>query len=394
MKKSIAIIGGGPAALFLALFLDARHFDIHIFEKNKTVGRKFLVAGKGGFNLSHSESMDAFIERYTPSSFLKQALIHFTNEDLRAYLEKIGIPTYVGSSKRVFPIRGIKPITVLKAILAVLEKKVSFHYEHTWTAWTSDKHLIFNQDNIHQADYTIFSLGGGSWKVTGSDGSWLDTFKAKGIKTKAFVAANCAFGIDWPMDFIPKNAGKPLKNIAVTCKEKTQKGELVITPFGLEGNAIYALSPQIQEALSQDQKAKICLDFKPTLTLETVQEKIQQASQLKPSKLLRDVLKLSPAQVNLLKAFTDKSTFLDPSQLGKSVKSLPLDIHKAANIDEAISTSGGILRSELSEHFELKQLPRQFCIGEMIDWNAPTGGYLLHACFSMGVYLARHLNSK
>jgi len=393
MKKSISIIGGGPAALFLALFLDAKDFEIRIFEKNKTVGRKFLVAGKGGFNLSHSESIDQFIERYTPPTFLASALREFDNQKLIDFLKQIGIPTYIGSSGRIFPKQGIKPIEVLQTILKVLEQKVSFHYGTTWTGWTEDDQLVFDHTSIILSDYVIFALGGGSWKVTGSDGSWLETFQAKGINTRPFDAANCTFGIDWPKDFIQKNEGKPLKNIASTCKGKTQKGELVITQFGLEGNGIYALSPQIQEALSQRQKAQVFLDLKPSLSLAKVQEKLSSKT-IKTSKLLREVLKLSPPQLDLLKAFTDKPTFLNTTQLAIKIKALPLEIYQAANLDEAISTSGGVLLSEVSSTFELKRLKHQFCIGEMLDWNAPTGGYLLQACFSMGFYLAQQLNRK
>ena len=204
MKKQIAILGGGPSAFLLAAFLDAKKFKITIYEKNKTVGRKFLVAGKGGFNLTHSEPTEQLIKRYTSNDFLDKALLHFTNTDFRNWLDQIGIPTYVGSSKRVYPKEGIKPIEVLSAILKHLkEKGVIIKYEHTFSDWDNHNNPIINNISL-QTDYTIFSLGGGSWKVTGSDGSWLDTFSKKGIKTKPFQASNCGYKIDWSSNFIEK----------------------------------------------------------------------------------------------------------------------------------------------------------------------------------------------
>jgi predicted Rossmann fold flavoprotein len=249
MKKTISIIGGGPSSFLLAAFLDTEKFDITIYEKNKTAGRKFLVAGKGGFNLSHSEPISELTKRYTPIDFLKNSLLHFTNEDFKDWLNTLEIPTYIGSSKRVYPKQGIKPITVLSTILNHLKKKgIIFKYEHTFSGWDSKNNLIIN-DAIISSDFTVFSLGGGSWKITGSDGSWLETFQKKGIPTIPFEASNCAFKIDWKSEFIEKNEGDPLKNITISCAEKTQKGEAVITRFGLEGNAIYGLSPQIRAQL-------------------------------------------------------------------------------------------------------------------------------------------------
>ena len=392
MKKSIAIIGGGPAALLLAAFLDTDQFAVSIYEKNKAVGRKFLVAGKGGFNLTHAEPIQDFTKRYTPDYFLEKALLDFDNAALRQWLEKIGIPTFVGSSKRVFPVKGIKPIAVLNAILAVLKQKnIGIQYGQKWTGWDEDNALLFDSGLVVKADYVVFALGGGSWKVTGSDGSWLDTFAAKGISTRPFVASNCAYGISWPEGFRIKNEGLPLKNIALTCGEKTQKGELVITKFGLEGNAIYALSPQIQAGLQTTGAATVFIDLKPSLTTEVVLKKIRASKEKNTTLILRKVLKLSPPQINLLKTQLAKAVFLDSELLGQHIKKLPLKVSAAAPLDEAISTTGGIALSAVHPHFELKQLKHQFCVGEMLDWNAPTGGYLLQACFSMGVFVARYL---
>ncbi|MEL7220935.1 MAG: NAD(P)/FAD-dependent oxidoreductase, partial [Bacteroidota bacterium] len=252
MKQTVAIVGGGAAALLLAAFLDESKYQVTIYEKNKSVGRKLLVAGSGGFNLTHAEPMELFVERYTPATFLQPALSHFNNNLLRQWFVNIGIPTFIGSSKRVYPLKGIKPIEVLNKILSVLErKKVSILTQHTWMGWNNTRDLLFNQNVRINADHTIFALGGASWKVTGSDGSWLPHFTARQIPTQKFKAANCAVAIKWPSAFLNQQEGKPLKNIAIQYGNKRQTGEVVITQFGLEGNAIYALSWPLQEALQK-----------------------------------------------------------------------------------------------------------------------------------------------
>jgi uncharacterized flavoprotein (TIGR03862 family) len=394
MKKSVAIIGGGPSAFLLAAFLDKEKFTVTIYEKNKTSGRKFLVAGKGGFNLTHSEPIDQLIHRYTTKGFLTNALLLFTNDDFRNWMCQIGIPTYVGSSKRVYPKKGIKPIEVLQTILKNLkEKGVVMKHEHTFSDWDIHHNPIINNQSII-TDFTVFSLGGGSWKVTGSDGNWLDTFSKKGIPTKAFHASNCGYQIDWKPDFIKKNEGTPLKNITVSCHQVTQKGEAVITKFGLEGNAIYGLSPQIRKQLTEHSKARIYIDFKPTLTLEKVHYKITSSSDKNRTQILKKELKLSTSQIDLLKIYLSKESYLDAAVLSKNIKKFPLEITGTATMDESISTVGGIDSSAISEHFEFKNLQNQFCMGEMLDWDAPTGGYLLQACASMGVFIATYLNEK
>jgi uncharacterized flavoprotein (TIGR03862 family) len=392
MKKRIAIIGSGPSAFLLAAFLDAEKFTVTIYEKNKTAGRKFLVAGKGGFNLTHSEPIDQLIKRYTPNDFLDKALLNFTNIDFRNWLEQIRIPTYVGSSKRVYPREGIKPIELLNSILNHLkEKGIIIKYEHTFSNWDDNENPVINNKTI-QTDYTVFSLGGGSWKVTGSDGNWLDTFSKKGIQTKSFQASNCGYKVDWDPSFIEKHEGSPLKNISISCNNVIQKGEAVITKFGLEGNSIYGLSPQIREQLLTHSKATVFIDFKPSLTVENINSKITLSNYKNTTEILKKELKLSPPIIDLLKIRLSKAAYLNTESLTKSIKSFPLEIVKTASVDEAISTVGGIDLKAVSENFELKKMSNQFCIGEMLDWDAPTGGYLLQACGSTGVYLAKHLN--
>lgn len=392
-KKKISIIGGGPSAFLLACFLDPEKFSVTIYEKNKTFGRKFLVAGKGGFNLTHSETTQELINRYTPTGFLDKALQNFTNTDFRNWLDTIAIPTYIGSSKRVYPKQGIKPIEVLNAIAKTLkEKGVTIKYEHTFSGWNNTDEPLLNKVAI-KTDYTIFCLGGASWKITGSDGKWLDSFSEKGIKTKIFQGSNCGYKINWNKDFIKKHEGTPLKNITISCDTRLQKGEAVITTFGLEGNAIYGLSPQIRAQLAANLKAAIYIDFKPSLSIENLHAKMQVSGYKNTSQILKKEIKLSAAQIDLLKAYVSKEEYLNKEILAKKIKSFPLEILNTASIDESISTVGGIDLSAISQNFELEKLANQFCIGEMLDWDAPTGGYLLQGCVSTGVWLAKYLNT-
>ena len=394
MKKSVSIIGGGPAALLCAAFLDSEKFEVTIYEKQKTLARKFLVAGKGGFNLSHSEAIAQMIERYTPKSFLKEALLAFDNTDLRNWLASIGIPTFIGSSKRVYPEKGIKPIEVLNSILEVLKKKgVKFQFEQTWTGWENTS-LVFNSQERVNSEISIFALGGNSWKKTGSDGTWHVKFQEQGISVLPFQVSNCAFGVQWDSSFIQKHQGSPLKNIAISCLGSTQKGEVVLTQFGIEGNAIYALSPQIREQLNTDGKADVFIDLKPTVSVKTLNTKFENSSFKKTSEILKNDLNMNAVQLALVKQYVSKEDFMNPSLLMVQIKNLKIELFSSSPIDEAISTVGGLDLNAVDSNFQLKNRKDTYCIGEMLDWDAPTGGYLLQACFSMGVALARSLNVK
>lgn len=398
MKQKVAIVGGGTAALFLASFLNNEKFEITIYEANKSLGRKFLVAGDGGFNLTHSEPVSEMIKRYTPSDFFQNSLTSFTNSDLTAWLDSIGISTFVGSSGRVFPKKGIKPIEVLAAIEALLKNnKVKFEFGHRFTGWGNKNELIFDDTNDKnktiQADINVFALGGGSWKVTGSNDTWLKTFSKKEINVLPFVAANCAFDVSFPEVFMKRNKGDALKNIIISCDGVSQKGEVVVTDFGLEGNAIYALSPQIQKQLTNGRDAVIEIDLKKQLSEKEVFNKLTNSG-LNTTGVLKKTLKLSVVQIDMLKFMLTKEEFTNYKTLAQKIKNFPLTVTAAAPIDEAISTTGGIALSSLDSKFELKNLPNNYCIGEMVDWNAPTGGYLIQGCASMGVHLAKILNDK
>lgn len=391
MKKSVAIIGGGPASMLLAAHLNTDFFEVTIYEKNGTLGRKLLVAGKGGFNLTHSEELENFILRYTPSSFLKDALQYFSNKDLRVWLETIGISTFIGSSKRVFPVKGIKPVEVLNAILDVLSSNgVTIKTNYTWLGWNDNNELTFNNELVIKPDITVFGLGGASWKKTGSDGGWTDFFKERGVSIVPFQGSNCAYNIDWKPSFIAKAEGKPIKNITITCNGKTEIGEVMITRFGLEGGAIYALSPFIREQIRSNGKAIITIDLKPSLTVKAITDGWESTNF---TRQLKTKLKLEKPKIDLLKTYLSKDQFLDVTILADSIKSFSLEIVGAAPIDEAISTVGGIDLKEVNSSFELKKIPTNYVIGEMLDYDAPTGGYLLQSCFSMGVFLANKLNT-
>jgi uncharacterized flavoprotein (TIGR03862 family) len=398
MKKKVAIIGSGPAALMLAANLDPEKFQVAIYEQNAAPARKFLVAGQGGFNLTHSEPLEQLRSKYFPSIFLDNALSVFSNEDLRIWLRKLNIPTYVGSSKRVFPEKGIKPIEVLNAFLTTIHSTgATLYTKWAWQGWNDKGALIFKQEDIlHDihADISVFALGGGSWQVTGSNENWLKIFTEKGISAIPFQPSNCAAGIHWPEGLPGITEGQALKNIRVTTNGLSKEGELAITRFGLEGGAIYALAPSFRSSLKKKGFAELSLDLKPQLCIEEILSKIStRTSNHSISYRLREQVKLTEAQMTLLKNCTTKEEFVNPDSIAAKIKNLTLRVIALAPIDEAISTVGGIDLTEVDSHFQLRELPDTYCIGEMLDWDAPTGGYLLQACFSMGYYLAKHLNS-
>ncbi len=392
-KKTIAIVGGGAAALMLAATIDTNKYTVTIYEKNKALGRKFLVAGDGGFNLTHSEPLEQFIHRYTPDDFLQNALQSFSNTDFIQWLQEIGIDTFVGTSKRIYPVKGIKPIAVLNAIVQkIVTNNVTIFTNTSFTGWDNNNNLVFNNTTIIEADFTAFALGGGSWKVTGANSEWLELFKQKNINLSPFLPSNCAYIINWNNQFSDAFEGTPLKNISITCNGVTKKGEIVITKNGIEGGAIYALSTPIRNQLLQHKKAQIYVDLKPALQLKLIEEKLQSKTKLTISEILKKEIKLSTLAIALLKITLNKETFNNVNLLAQAIKNLPITINDFGKLDEAISTVGGVDLQEVNENFELINMPNNYIIGEMLNWDAPTGGYLLQACFSMGYYVAQHFN--
>ena len=397
-KKNITIIGGGPASLMLACSLDTSKYNVSIYEKNSALGRKFLVAGDGGFNLTHSEDKEQFVNRYHPKQFIEPFLNHFSNIDFRDWLKSIGIETYVGTSKRVFPVKGIKPIEVLNAIISVLKKNnISIHYNHEWKGWSNEQ-LTFQTSNNRivniTTDIVVFALGGASWKVTGSNGEWTSYFEEKGIKINSFYPSNCAYKINWDSELIKQISGHALKNCEFICGSMQKKGEAVLTDFGIEGSGVYALSKEIREQIIRNKKADLFIDFKPELSLEEIQNRFENRGKLSIKDVLEKKINLSSVQIQLLKFHTTKEEYSHRETISQLIKQFPLHLIGFAPIDEAISTVGGVDLEEVNQDLELKKLPNHFCLGEMLDWDAPTGGYLLQACFSMGKFLADKLNEN
>jgi uncharacterized flavoprotein (TIGR03862 family) len=393
-RKRVIIIGGGPAALIAADFL-SNECDVEIYEKEKNVGQKFLVAGKGGFNLTNSLTGIDLTKKYTPTEFLHDAILNFDSTEVRDWLYDIGIKTFIGTSGRVFADKTHKPIEVLESIKqSLLKKNVRINSKHKFIGFDDDNLPIIKCDNtriLQSADYYIFALGGASWSITGSDGKWLDSFKAIGIKTKSFEPSNCGINIRWPKLFLTHHVGKPLKNIQVSVGEMKFRGEAVITEYGLEGNAIYQAIPKIRKDL-RNGNAYISIDFKPNNTHDELLSKIKKGGAA--SKDYKKVLNLSSHELALLKAITSKENFLSPSIFCKNLKSLQIRIDSLRPIEEAISTIGGIDLQEINSDFSLNKHQKFYIIGEMADWDAPTGGFLLQGCFSMGMQAARSILSE
>lgn len=391
--KKVTIVGGGPAALMLAAQIDTKKYNVTLFEKKKAVGRKFLVAGAGGLNLTYNSSLEELISHYYPVEFMNPVIRQFTNEDLIRWFNELGVSTFVGSSNRVFPDLDMKPIEVLDKILEhISSNAIEIKLESEWKGWDEEGHLHFKKSRTVVSDIVVFALGGASWKVTGSNGKWRNAFEQRGVRVQPFKAANCAFGVDWDKNFIDSHEGKPLKNIALTYMNLVSKGELVISKFGLEGNAIYALSQKIQETLHTEESTTIYLDLKPTMTVDQIKTKYMIANRSKVTEVLKMDLNLDRTSIGLLKQFTDKKIFSNPELLASTIKSVPIILQAPDEMDNAISSLGGVALDELDQNFQIKKLPGTYAIGEMLDWFAPTGGYLLQGCFSMGFILAKHLN--
>lgn len=381
----------------LACVLDPGRFEIAVYERNAAPGRKFLVAGDGGLNLTHSEDLSTFVTRYTPPDFLEKALRHFSNQDLVQWLKELGIETYTGSSGRVFPLAGIKPVEVLNAVLAKMKKnQATLHTRHIFKDF-SEQELVFETEGasrIVKSELVVFCLGGASWPVTGSTGEWTESFKKNGIRLNPFHASNCAYRAEWPESLLRKAEGRALKNIVTTCGTASHAGEIVLTRFGLEGSGIYPLSPQIRMQLEQQGRAELWIDLKPALSPARLLQKLQERPAARNlSAHLKTELRLSEAQLTLLKHCLSKEDFLDAAALARHIKHFRLTVTGTGPVEEAISTTGGVDRREINENFELRNKPGHFVIGEMLDYDAPTGGYLLQSCFSMANYLACHLNT-
>jgi len=383
-RKEIAIIGGGPSAMIAADILSPFH-NVTIYEKEKGIGQKFLVAGKGGFNLTNSLTGIELAAQYSPQEFMQDAILTFDSQSLREWFSDLGIETFVGTSGRVFPVKGIKPAEVLDKIKEkLLSQNVKIKQGCAFVGFDDKRNAIINFGGKSKsifADHYVFALGGASWSNTGSDGKWAKYFADIGINTIPFEASNCGVNIKWNDHIIENHAGKPLKNISVTVGETTRKGEAVITNYGLEGNVIYPLVPKIREHLNNKSKAEIVIDFKPDNSSDDLLKKVNNNIS---SKNYGEIFNLKREQLSIIKSFSTKEEFLSPESFVNKIKGLTIRVESLRDIEEAISTVGGIDLNELNKDFSLKKYPNIYCIGEMVNWDAPTGGFLLQGAFSMG----------
>jgi uncharacterized flavoprotein (TIGR03862 family) len=390
----IAIVGGGPSGLIAAETLAAAGRAVTVYDRMPSVGRKFLLAGRGGLNLTHSEPPERFLGRYGEAApQIAAALDAFPPRALTAWAEGLGEPTFVGSSGRVFP-RSFKATPLLRAWLRRLDALgVRFALRHRWTGWTNDGALAFVAPDGPVAirpDATILALGGASWPRLGADGSWVPILSAEGVAVTPLAPANCGFELGWSELFRERFAGAPLKRLALSFDGETIKGEAVMTRDGLEGQAVYGLASRLRRAIDASARAVLTVDLRPDLAVETLTQTL--ASGRAGDSLanrLRKAAGLSPVAIGLLREATGNAIPASPTDLAVLIKAVPLTLTAARPLDRAISTAGGIAFSELGPGFALRRLPSIHAVGEMLDWEAPTGGYLLQACFSTGVAAAQ-----
>ena len=393
--RSIAIIGAGPSGLFAAEILASAGHRVTIYDHMPTPARKFLIAGRGGLNLTHSESLDAFIPRYgAAADWLAPCIRAFTPDDLRSWCEGLGVETFIGTSGRVFP-RSMKAVQLLRAWLKRLEQLgVIYAPRHRWFGWEGDALTFANTATHHtihvRADATLLALGGASWPRLGSDGAWTTILAAKGIAIAPLRPANCGFTAAWSAYLRERFAGQPLKPVSITHAGISRQGEAMITENGIEGGVIYALSSQLREAIARDGTTIIHLDVRPAMTHDALAQKLQSRGNKSLPSFLRSA-GFSPLVVALLHECVPPFMLktVSAENLAALLKALPLTLTGTSGMARAISSAGGISREELTDDFMLRKKTGVFVAGEMLDWEAPTGGYLLQACFSTAVSAAQ-----
>jgi uncharacterized flavoprotein (TIGR03862 family) len=373
------IIGAGPASLMAASQAIKKGDEVLVFEKMKTAGRKFLVAGDGGFNLSHIGDFDEFVSYYSHpqmANFIRQ----FTNNDLVQFLKELGIDTFVGTSGKIFPVKEIKPAMVLNTWLTYLKKQgVQFFYHSVLEDFDNNKVIIrlASGQETYVFDRLILGLGAASWSKTGSDAAWVPLFQSKKIEVIPFVPSNAGVNVNLLEEFLHQFQGTVFKNVVVSHNGISRKGEVVLTEYGIEGAPIYYLNPSIRK----DLKLPIYIDFKPSFGEDQIRSTLVKSKNITEG---LKKLKLPSAFVSWCKHYVSKEEYNDLSLISRLIKQFPIHIHSFRPIDEAISCAGGVSWGELNENLQLKKFPNVFIVGEMIDWEAPTGGYLLQGAFSTG----------
>jgi uncharacterized flavoprotein (TIGR03862 family) len=400
-EKIVAVVGGGPAGLMAASVLAGAGIKVCVFEAMPSVGRKFLMAGKGGMNITHSEPIELFLSRYGDRrKFIDPMVKDFTPDNLRQWVSDLGFETFIGSSGRVFP-SEMKAAPLLRAWIRQLRsQQVDFYTGHTWTGWTSDDYtkLSFtaSQGTIEiSVDAVVFALGGGSWRKLGANGEWVASFKDKNITVSPLKPSNCGFNVSWSTHFSQRFAGTPIQSISLSFINTsqlsfTQRGEFSVTSSGLEGSLIYALSAPLRDEISLKGQAIIYLDLLPDWELSVVIDKITTKSTKESlSNLYRKRLGIYGVKMGLLREVASPEHFNNPAQIAALIKALPITLLSTRPIDEAISTAGGISFEAVDKNLMITAMPGVFCAGEMLDWEAPTGGYLLTACLASGKTAAK-----
>ncbi|MFT6862515.1 MAG: putative flavoprotein (TIGR03862 family) [Akkermansiaceae bacterium] len=383
----ILVIGGGPAGLRAAEVASAAGAKVTLCDQKRSVGRKFLVAGKGGLNLTHSEELDSFMTRYRgpdqPDDFWSRALTGFDNKAIRAWAARLDVGTFVQKSGRVYP-KALKAAPLLRRWVEQLRSQgVEFLMSHRLTSLAGGEAKFETSEGeiVMQADAIILAMGGGSWPQTGSDGSWVATLAEAGVKVAPLCSANCGWEIDWPEDLRPQIEAQPLKNLVASVGAELAPGEIMLTRYGMEGGPLYALGPALREM----PRATVTLDFKPTFTVSQLIAKMESAKRnfLAESQYR---WKLSEPMRLMLAHF--HGPFDSAAQLAECAKACRVPLTKPRPLEEAISSAGGVSWNAVDDQLMLKELPGIFVAGEMIDWEAPTGGYLLQGCFASGTMAA------
>jgi uncharacterized flavoprotein (TIGR03862 family) len=398
--RRVAIIGGGPAGLMAAETVRAAGHVVDLYEAKGSPGRKFLIAGKGGLNLTHSDARDVFVSRYRErAEAVGGWLADFDADALRAWALAFGVETYVGSSGRVFPVDR-KAAPLLRGwVRRLKEQGVRFHVQHRWSGWDDAGALCFQTpegETTVTADAVVFALGGGSWPELGSDGAWGSPMTARGIDIAPLKPANCGFDIGWTPYFSERQAGAPLKPVVAHWTDlqgqpRSLQGECVITATGIEGSLIYALSADLRDGLARDGRVDLQLDLLPGQTEAQVLEKLQKPRQGRSfGEFLRRQLGLGGVKSALLfEVLGREAGQLPQDRIAHALKRLPLALQAPRPIDEVISTAGGVRLEAVDAQLMLHERPGTFCAGEMLDWEAPTGGYLLTACYASGLRAGR-----
>lgn len=394
-KRNIAVVGAGPSGLIAAEMLARAGAQVTVFDRMANPGRKFLLAGRGGLNLTHSEPLPEFLKRYGPApERLAGAITAFPPSALTAWCEELGQPTFVGTSGRVFP-KSLKASPLLRAWLQRLGGLgVRFELGRQWTGWNDKGELAFRSrestESIFAADAAVLALGGASWPRLGSDGGWVAVLAARGVAVSPLTAANCGVRIAWTQLFHDKHAGEPLKRIALSVSGQSVRGEAVVTQHGLEGGAVYQLVPAIRTQLAEHGACALTIDLRPDMTAAELTSRLgAPIGKQTLSNHLRKAAGLPPVAISLLREASGKTLPANMGVLAQLIKGVPLKITGLEPINRAISSAGGIAWDELDTGFMIKRLPGLFAAGEMLDWEAPTGGYLLQACFSTGVAAAK-----